>query len=351
MSPRDSEYDAIDEEAEESLKGAGAYASPLDLVYGTKRKVMFVAACLILAVLSGWLLGNVFSNPETYASTIASLDEKAGVVTGLASICLAIGGAVSLIPGDAGTPIAEQLVNLGADFMIVLGVIYLEKYLLTIFGMASCRILIPLALVLLAVGVCVRDKYQFGSAAVGLCSKFFLMAVALLVIVPGSTCVSDAILDVYEQDMAQTVDQASVLAQQDGLFGVGGSEQSGVEQLTSFAQDASTSAEERLQVAEEVAESGGVLSSVGGFFVGLWDSTKDLVGGAVEGLTDAGKELIERATAAYNDLVEAMVVLILVNCAIPILVLVFFLWLINNILGANIKVPRKPRIALPRKDG
>ena len=59
--------------------------------------------------------------------------------------------AISALPGDAATPIAEQVSELTSPLLIVVCAIYLEKFLLTTIGYVSFKFLIPFACLLGAV--------------------------------------------------------------------------------------------------------------------------------------------------------------------------------------------------------
>ena len=67
---------------------------------------------------------------------------------------------ITALPGDTGTPVAEQLAQLSGNLGIVLAVLYLEKYLLTILWSVGLGILIPFALVLLAVSLGIHGRWS-----------------------------------------------------------------------------------------------------------------------------------------------------------------------------------------------
>ena len=70
------------------------------------------------------------------AHAIQSLDDKKTTALELTAAATAASAAITLIPGDAGTPIADKLADLSSYFLIVVCAIYLEKYLVTITGLA-----------------------------------------------------------------------------------------------------------------------------------------------------------------------------------------------------------------------
>ena len=42
-----------------------------------------------------------------------------------------------------------------------------------------------------------------------------------------------------------------------------------------------------------------------------------------------------------NDFIEALAIMLVTSCLIPILVLLFFVWIKKVILGVNVELPRK----------
>ena len=53
--------------------------------------------------------------------------------------------AISAIPGDATTPIANEIMDMASYLLVITVVIYLEKLLLTMTGLVAFKFLIPIA--------------------------------------------------------------------------------------------------------------------------------------------------------------------------------------------------------------
>ena len=85
----------------------------------TKR----IVSCVLLLIIglgcffgiSGWQ-----SSPETHRTSIEYLNEKQATVMKLTAASTAASAAVSALPGDTGSAIAEKLADLSSDFLIVL---------------------------------------------------------------------------------------------------------------------------------------------------------------------------------------------------------------------------------------
>lgn len=100
--------------------------------------VLQIVLPLILALISIFVITGYASSVKTHAGTISSLDEKKSTVMELtAATSAAASAAITVIPGDVATPIADKLADLSSYFLVVLSAIYLEKFLVTILGIAA----------------------------------------------------------------------------------------------------------------------------------------------------------------------------------------------------------------------
>ena len=256
-------------------------------------KELRIAIVVILAlaiILSCTVMANKMTDPATYSHTIEVLDQNRARVLGLAAASAAASAAVSAIPDDICTPLAEEISELSSWFMAILAVVYLEKYLLTIFGAAACYILIPLGCSLLLV-TCFFHKHALRSIG----TRMLLFAVIMLLAIPTSVWVSDRINEIYSQSIETTIESANAVS--DNLF-------------------------------EEVSNDAGENSTV-------IDEAKTLLGdisGSVAGV-------IEQFKMIMNRFIEATAVMIVTTCLIPIFVVMFYLWLLKTIFDITIIVP------------
>ena len=95
-----------------------------------------VAVLLLVALIAVLVFGLAphFSSPEAHAGVIATIDEKIDNVLTLTAGSAGASALISAIPGDAGSPIADKLMDLSTGFLIVLAALFLEKYLISIFS-------------------------------------------------------------------------------------------------------------------------------------------------------------------------------------------------------------------------
>lgn len=253
-----------------------------------KVQIVVVVALLLIAVLSASVVTNYTTAPENHAKSIAALDEKKKTVLELTAASTGISAAITALPGDTGSPIAEKLVDLSSYFLIVLCAIYIEKYLLTITGYVAFRFLIPLACILLAIWIFYKKDILMRLA-----TKILLFGVAVYLVVPTSVKISNMIENTYESSIESTIQSAKDSMEE-------------IEKNTDSA-DSTKSEKES-----------GIIS-------GVISKVKD----GVTGITDKVGTII-------NDFIESLAVLIVTSCVIPILVLLLFVWLIKIIFGINI---------------
>lgn len=301
------------------LEASAQSADPTQPVTESPRnnltgKIVRIVIAVAIALLSLSVIAETAASPDTYAGTIEILDEKKGNVLALAAASAGASVGISLLPDNIGDPIATELADLSSDFTIVVGAILLEKYLLTILGLAAFRLLIPLACLFYVLGVL---RPNFEAAAKRYAIKVALLAVILIAVVPASTALSSSIDDTF----AASAEVAALAA-------AGETEES-----------------PETEAVEETK-------------FNLIDFITDGPSSAVEAVTDATEATISKATNALNRLMEAFAIMIITSCVIPILVLAFGLWLINLLLGVDVSAPmtglksrswRKPA-ATKRKD-
>lgn len=275
-----------------------------ELIPPSNRTARYIAAAVavVAALVSFFIIGPWAGSPETYSETIASLDEKRTTVMNLVAGSTGTSAAITLLPGDIGTPIAEQLLDLSAGFGIVIGALYLEKYLLTIFGLAAFRVLIPVACVLFAISMLLRGKEQLRLRSQGLAARLALFGIVVALVVPASTFIADMIDDTYQASAAASLAAAQKAQEQEP------------------AETESTGEQQSPGIIEMIQQ-------------------------LPETISQTAQGVSKEAQETLNNFIETLAVMIVTSCVIPILVLVFFLWLARAILGVQIEVPMPARLA------
>ena len=308
------------------------------------RKALYVALLVIVALVFAFPMADVMGSKETYRGSIEKLDDKAQTVTALVGTTTAASVAISAIPGDTGIPAADKLMDVAADFAIVLGAIYLEKYMLTIFGLAACRVVVPLACALGVGYVLVREDVTWRAGLRTSAVKLALLALTLTLVVPASVQVSNMIEDTFEYDAASVSSEMDTEGARDAGTAAAATESAdAADNVRSNDGASSASSDEAPDASTDpigafAAWAGRLGEDIGSALSGAGTALSS----GVTGILDTAKDWVAR-------LIEAFAVMIVTNCVIPVVVLLFFVWIINVLMGLNIELPTRPGASLLRR--
>ncbi len=274
-----------------------------DIVCANKKlQIGFIVALVVLALLSGFVARPHFADTKTWDSTIEVIDQKKGNVLALTTSCVALSAGITALPGDTGTPVAEQLAQLSGNLGIVLAVLYLEKYLLTILWSVGLGILIPFALVLFAISLGIHGRWSTSTVIRRVATCVLVVAIIGMVLVPASVWVSQKVDETYRVSIEQAQQKAADAADSD----------------SSKASKKKTESTESKNVLEQLA---------------------DGASGLVTSVTSGAKQMTDEIVQQVTDLIEGVIVMIVTSCVIPLLVLAAFLWLGHTLLGIDISGP------------
>lgn len=248
---------------------------------GITKKIVCLIMLLAIAILSIFVISKPATSPESYRSTIESIDEKKATVMGVTATAAAASTALAAIPSDATTPVANQIMEISEYLFIVVCVLALEKSLLTVMGYLSFNILIPVACALLGVYTFIK-KETLKILAV----KFVVFALVIVAIIPFSLKISDMIYDMSR---------------------------STIEQVTTEVDE---------NVVEETPSEN----------KSWWENTIDKI---KEGATDVA----EKAKQILNSFIDAIAMFVIIYCAIPIIVVFLVIWFIKFLFGIAIPMP------------
>ena len=249
------------------------------------KKVISVLLLLAILLLSVNVISKKAGDPETHAKTIQALDDKKADVLKLTAASTAASAALAAVPGDSTTPVANKLVDLTSYFLVILIVIFLEKILVSLTGYAAFSVLIPAACILLMIGICLNR-----SSLKILAGKVAAFGLILFLIIPVSMKVSAMVEEIYNVSVESAVEEAK-------------------------------------DITEEIDENS---DSEGNFLDKALSKIKD----GVTGVLEKGENLL-------NYYIETVAVMIVTSCVIPILVLVFMIWLAHLLFGISVHVPKE----------
>lgn len=260
-------------------------------------RITAVAALIVFALLSFFVLSDKASDAGSYSDTIAALDEKKATVMGFTATAATASTAIAMIPGDGSTPIANQIMEISEYLLIVVCFLVLEKSLLTVMGFFAFKILLPVACVLMVIhllGGWLQPKV--------LALKLGVFALVIASIIPLSVQISDLIYEVNRNTVDQITEEIEML-------------------------DATEPNEAENEEEEEQS----------------WlDSFKDAVSGAVDKVEEVFTNTTEDAKALLNKFVDAIALFLIAYCAIPVIVIFVMVGLVKYLFAIPVPMPKPP---------
>lgn len=260
---------------------------------------IILIVALIIGIFLSLKYAGTASAVETYAEEIATLDSKRTTILGFIAAAAGTCAVITALPDDLGSPIATKIMDISGYFTIVLAAIYLEKYLLTIMGYFVFKWILPICFIILILAILFKNE-SFKSLAI----KVALFAVLMYSVVPFSVKISNMIDTTYSESVQISMNT-------DG-------------------------SEEKVEIEEEETDTDkGLLDAISD----KWNEITDKV---ESGVTEVTEDLQQ----SLNNFIEALAVMIVTSCLIPILVLFVFAWITKLIFGVefNFKRPKTTEI-------
>lgn len=256
------------------------------------KRIMILLTLLLIALFSIFLVSKIVTAPSFNAATIKSLDNKKVVVMKLAAAAAASSTAISLIPGDAAMPIANQIAELSSYFIIVLCAILLEKMLVGVVGYVSFTFIIPFSCLLGAFYLYIKKDILRNLAI-----KLTIFGLILFAAIPVSIKVSDLMYTPYQTSIEQTVETAK--------------------------QNNEYMEEKKKELSKEDEN---WMNKIGGYLSNFTSN----IGKGISEITRKGEETL-------STFLETIAVLLITSCVIPIVVILIFAWVIKILFGFNVK--------------
>ena len=250
----------------------------------------------IMIVIAG--LGSLFvvapkvSSLEHHQERIEVLDQKATNVLALTTAVTATSVAITMLPQDVATPIANELADLSVYFVIINCAILLEKYLLTILGTVSFTYIIPFACLIL-----VFARIRKNHSIENLGYKLMILALAIYLVVPISIWVSNQIDATFYASIQETIDTATGTA--------------------------------------NAIQNSGITETDANVLTQIWNGIQSGITNTITGISDA----VAKVKQSLGNFIEAIAVMIVTSCVIPVLVLVCFMKIINVVFNTNFTLP------------
>ena len=163
-----------------------------------------------------------------------------------------------------------------------------------------------------------------------LAAKLAVFGIAIFLVVPASVKISDLIGDTYQAQIEATIEDArntqsilenSGVVDDTNEVGTTGTGTTGA--TTGSAQEKNNS------------ESGSA-SNIFDWAKDAISSAKDSVANVVENVTVSTEELVQKVENSLNHFIEAVAVMIITSCVIPMLVLLLFFWMVKIVLDVDL---------------
>lgn len=249
--------------------------------------VLVIILCLICMVWSIRYGLNSAGSPNQYAKTISSLDDEAEKVIKLSALTAGISTAITLIPDDTGTPIAEHLISLTDWMFIVIIVLFLEKYSITLIGKLVFVIIGPIAIGMFGFGILTLNRKILMKAF-----NILLIAFVTFSAIPFSVKLSNEMQEMYNFSLDNTLAEG--------------------ENAKNKTDEAS---------AEKTED-------------------ENFIAGAISKVTSAMSDVVlggvKAAEKFLNTLIESLAILVITSCVIPLITLFLFIWIIKVLIGIDL---------------
>ncbi|MBP9999972.1 MAG: hypothetical protein KBT01_00330 [Clostridiales bacterium] len=252
----------------------------MKLTINDVKRFAWIAALLILMLFSLFFVTKIASDPAYHEAQIKNLDQKKVLVMELSAASAATSAAITLLPDDTGTPVADKLADLSSYFLLITCAIYLEKYLLTLSGYLTFTWFLPVGC-----GIVIWALLRKSSQVRILGIKLITFGLTLYLTVPISLFISGKIEDTYQTSIQQTIDSARDTANE--------------------IEDASAKDPE----------------GISGWFSKF-----------VEGVSG----MASRLQNTMNNFIEAVAVLIVTSCVFPLLTFLCCMWVVRLIWGVDV---------------
>jgi len=330
-----------------------------------KKTVMIMIPFIVVALLCSLLGSAWFGRPGAYESANEVLEQSAREVTAMATVA---GGASAVLTVLDQDPVAEEFAELFEYFILILTVLYFEKFLMPLFGVVSFKWIIPICFILMGITY-VRKSVRFRN----LIAKIALAAFILYLIIPTSiscmkyvrtnfgdmfdstvgavveTEIVNDLEEIVDSEMPETVEEVEIAAEE-------------------VTEEVSQPEIEQPEVTEQVEpeEEGNIFSrawgSVAGFASNVADDGKDMLNDALNDAKDLFSEAKESVTQTITKISDnlsvlgpkvknygenllkqittAIAIMLISSCLIPLATLLIFTVVLKVLFGFDFFVEK-----------
>jgi len=148
-----------------------------------KILLLSLAAALSFFAVTAWL-----PDSEFVRDSIESVEDSSNTVMKFSAATLSTSVAISALPDDFATPLAESLADMNIYFVAILAVLFLEKILIQYGIKLTFAIIIPLACLAGIIAIGIKREVLKGIAA-----RLCILGLAVAFVVPCSTHITNMV--------------------------------------------------------------------------------------------------------------------------------------------------------------
>ena len=263
----------------------------------SSEKVTKILLAVFIMVLSAVVLSRKIPESQYVQATIQQLEDNQGTVTAFSGATIATSLALSYLPDDIASPLANSVSDLNVYFIVLYAVIFIEKLIVVEGTKIALRWIIPIACGLFIASILLnKDSIK------NLGTKILILGISLVMVIPVSIQFTNAVCKDYMVYVEETISEASAGAGK-------------INELMPSEEDTT-------------------------FFEKISDAFKTAIQG-VSDLITYFKNVIKRC-------VTSIAILMITNFALPVAVLFIFRWLLKELFAIDLPVPQA-LTRLPRK--
>ena len=258
-----------------------------------KSVVLLTLLAVLIGGFSFFKGAELLEGTEFYGNTLEVLDEKRGNVMGMTAALVGTSTLITGLPDDMGTPVAEQLMDMTDWLLLVLCVVFLEKYGLTMLWWLACKVLLPMACALF-----IAELWGGKRALRQVWMKLAVLSMVFLAAIPIGVKSAEMIEKTYATSITAMADEGDELAQM---------------------MEADTEEKEN-------------------WLQSIFGKVKD----SAEAKLEKAKEVLVRYT-------EQTAVMLVTSCLIPVVVLLFLFWVSKTVIRLDVSLPKRKTLRIIRR--
>ena len=251
--------------------------------------------CIILLFTSIFIVSPYAGDSQNYESINQTLDEKRISVIEISAVINGMSLVIAAVPGDATTPISNEISQFNTYLVIALAAIMLEKCMLPLLGLAVFRFMVPAMLVFLFFYILFRKRKLLEISI-----HLLVLSIVLMTAIP---------LGIKGGAMI------------DKNFGT----EDLISELKAEMENIDDLYEEDKEYEEEETD-----QKTGSFLDGLYekwtDSAQDISRSIKDAVTKNADLITEKSKVIIGRIMEVLAVILVSNVALPILTLLVMWW-------------------------